>query len=95
MLFSSNFSPSLNSFQMESLDLEASAKSEDDSLSRSSSLIANFRLDEDNDGETRDLFTVVDDPEKHTSTLEAYITFRVNTKVGYIVEIYMKKRKGK
>ncbi|KAK3800106.1 hypothetical protein RRG08_015072 [Elysia crispata] len=65
---------------MESLDLEASNKSEEESVSRSSSLIANFRLDDDCDGETRDLFIVVDDPEKHTSTLEAYITFRVTTK---------------
>ncbi|XP_035827474.1 sorting nexin-30 isoform X2 [Aplysia californica] len=67
---------------MESLDLEASAKSEEGSVSRSSSLIANFRLDDDYDGETRDLFIVVDDPEKHTSTLEAYITFRVTTKTS-------------
>ena len=68
---------------MESLDLEASNKSEEESVSRSSSLIANFRLDDDCDGETRDLFIVVDDPEKHTSTLEAYITFRVTTKVNH------------
>ncbi|CAL1548533.1 unnamed protein product [Lymnaea stagnalis] len=67
---------------MESLDLEASAKSEEGSVSRSSSLIANFRLDDDYDGETRDLFIIVDDPEKHTSTLEAYITFRVTTKTS-------------
>lgn len=66
---------------MESLDLEASAKSEEGSMSCSSSLIANFRLDDDYDGETRDLFILVDDPEKHTSTLEAYITFRITTKV--------------
>ncbi|KAL8600698.1 hypothetical protein ACOMHN_057288 [Nucella lapillus] len=65
--------------QMESLDLDASSKS-DVTVSRSSSLIANFRLDEDVDAETRDLFIRVDDPEKHTSTLEAYITFRVSTK---------------
>lgn len=65
---------------MESLDLDASSKS-DVTVSRSSSLIANFRLDEDVDAETRDLFIKVDDPEKHTSTLEAYITFRVTTKV--------------
>ncbi|PVD23207.1 hypothetical protein C0Q70_16470 [Pomacea canaliculata] len=64
---------------MESLDLDVSTKSEG-TVSRSSSLIANFRLDEDEDAETRDLFIVVDDPEKHTSTLEAYITFRVTTK---------------
>lgn len=66
---------------MESLDLEVSGKSDEASVSRSSSLIANFRLDDDLDAETRDLFIVVDDPEKHTSTLEAYITFRVTTKV--------------
>ncbi|KAK7101066.1 sorting nexin-30-like [Littorina saxatilis] len=64
---------------MESLDLDGSSKSEV-TVSRSSSLIANFRLDEDVDAETRDLFIKVDDPEKHTSTLEAYITFRVTTK---------------
>ncbi|BFZ16283.1 hypothetical protein BsWGS_19322 [Bradybaena similaris] len=67
---------------MESLDLEASAKSEEGSMSCSSSLIANFRLDDDYDGETRDLFILVDDPEKHTSTLEAYITFRITTKTS-------------
>jgi sorting nexin-7/30 len=66
---------------MESLDLDASTKS-DETVSRSSSLIANFRMDEDFETETRDLFIRVDDPEKHTSTLEAYITFRVTTKVG-------------
>lgn len=65
---------------MESLDLDASSKS-DVTVSRSSSLIANFRLDEDADAETRDLFIKVDDPEKHISTLEAYVTFRVTTKV--------------
>ena len=67
---------------MESLDLDASGKSDGGSMSISSSLIANFRMDEEDDGETRDLFTIVDDPEKHTSTLEAYITFRVSTKVS-------------
>ena len=70
---------------MESLDLDASSKSDADVdiVSRSSSLIANFRLDEDVEAETRDLFIRVDDPEKHTSTLEAYITFRVTTKVRF------------
>lgn len=71
---------------MESLDLDVSTKSEG-TVSRSSSLIANFRLDEDEDAETRDLFIVVDDPEKHTSTLEAYITFRVTTKVCHVLII--------
>ncbi|XP_048255712.1 sorting nexin-30-like [Haliotis rufescens] len=64
---------------MESLDLDASARS-DITVSRSSSLIANFRLDDDLDGETKDLFVIVDNPEKHTGTIESYITFRVSTK---------------
>ena len=40
------------------------------------------RLSEDDlDNETRDLFVVVDNPEKHVTTLESYMTFRVTTKV--------------
>lgn len=67
---------------MESLSLDASAKSEP-SVSRSSSLMANLsRYDDCMDDETRDLFVVVDDPEKHTSTLEAYVTFRITIKVS-------------
>lgn len=31
--------------------------------------------------ETRDLFVTVDDPKKHVSTMETYITYRVSTKV--------------
>ncbi|XP_033737677.1 sorting nexin-30-like [Pecten maximus] len=66
--------------EMESLSLDASGKS-DLSVSRSSSLIANLsRYDDDLDDETRDLFVVVDDPEKHTSTMESYVTFRINMK---------------
>ncbi|XP_056017912.1 sorting nexin-30-like [Ostrea edulis] len=66
--------------EMESLSLDASAKSEP-SVSRSSSLMANLsRYDDCMDDETRDLFVVVDDPEKHTSTLEAYVTFRITIK---------------
>lgn len=33
--------------------------------------------------ETRDLFVTVDDPKKHVSTMETYITYRVSTKVRY------------
>lgn len=33
--------------------------------------------------ETRDLFVTVDDPKKHVSTMETYITYRVSTKVCY------------
>lgn len=69
---------------MESLSLDASARS-DLSVSRSSSLIANLsRYDDDLDDDTRDLFVVVDDPEKHTSTMESYVTFRITTKVSII-----------
>lgn len=32
--------------------------------------------------ETRDLFVTVDDPKKHVSTMETYITYRVSTKVA-------------
>lgn len=31
--------------------------------------------------DTRDLFVTVDDPKKHVSTMETYITYRVSTKV--------------
>lgn len=66
---------------MESLSLDASVRSEP-SVSRSSSLTGNLSRYEDcMDEETKDLFVVVDDPEKHTSTLEAYVTFRITTKV--------------
>lgn len=65
--------------ELESLDLDTSSKSEM-TVSCSSSLIANFKLDDDFDSETRDLFVMVDNPEKHTGTMESYITFRINTK---------------
>ena len=38
--------------------------------------------DDDIDNETRDLFVIVDNPEKHVTTLESYMTFRVTTKVN-------------
>ena len=31
-----------------------------------------------------DMIVTVDNPEKHTTTMEAYISFRVNTKVSII-----------
>lgn len=54
-----------------------------------SSLFNRLQLDDDlEDGrdpfastETRDLFVTVDDPKKHVSTMETYITYRVSTKV--------------
>lgn len=47
----------------------------------SSSLLNRLQLDDDLDGETRDLFVTVDDPKKHVCTMETYITYRVTTKV--------------
>ena len=38
-------------------------------------------IEHDVDDENKDLFVVVDNPEKHTTAMESYITFRVNTKV--------------
>ena len=48
----------------------------------SSSLLNRLQLDDDMDGETRDLFVTVDDPKKHVCTMETYITYRITTKVG-------------
>ncbi|XP_031658815.1 sorting nexin-30 [Oncorhynchus mykiss] len=53
---------------------------ETSSPSSSSSLLNRLQLDDDLDGETRDLFVTVDDPKKHVSTMETYITYRVVTK---------------
>ena len=68
---------------MESLDLDASGKSEL-TVSRSSSLIANLSGNDEEDTDTRDLFIVVDDPEKHSGTMDSYVTFRVTVKVRVI-----------
>ncbi|KAI5614272.1 sorting nexin-30 [Silurus asotus] len=46
----------------------------------SSSLLNRLQLDDDLDGEMRDLFVTVDDPKKHVSAMETYITYRVSTK---------------
>lgn len=56
-----------------------------------SSLFNRLQLDDDlEDGrdpfaitDTRDLFVTVDDPKKHVSTMETYITYRVSTKVCF------------
>ncbi|XP_063066821.1 sorting nexin-30 isoform X2 [Engraulis encrasicolus] len=50
----------------------------------SSSLLNRLQLDDDLDGETRDLFVTVDDPKKHVSTMETYITYRVSTKTSRV-----------
>lgn len=51
----------------------------------SSSLLNRLQLDDDIDGETRDLFVTVDDPKKHVCTMETYITYRITTKVGPLI----------
>ena len=38
--------------------------------------------DDDDDTETKDLFITVDDPEKHTFKVDAYVTYRVFTRVS-------------
>ncbi|XP_041741183.1 sorting nexin-30-like isoform X1 [Coregonus clupeaformis] len=53
---------------------------ETSSPASSSSLLNRLQLDDDLDGETRDLFVTVDDPKKHVSTMETYITYKVATK---------------
>ncbi|KAL4235756.1 Sorting nexin-30 [Mactra antiquata] len=65
--------------ELESLDLDASGKS-DLSVSRSSSLIANLSGYDDDDGNSHDMMIVVDDPEKHSGTMESYVTFRITLK---------------
>lgn len=58
-----------------------------------SSLFNRLQLDDDlEDGrdplattDTRDLFVTVDDPKKHVSTMETYITYRVSTKVRFLL----------
>lgn len=52
----------------------------------SSSLLNRLQLDDDIDGEARDLFVTVDDPKKHVCTMETYITYRITTKVGLVSE---------
>ncbi|KAF7655505.1 hypothetical protein LDENG_00055000 [Lucifuga dentata] len=58
-----------------------------------SSLFNRLQLDDDSEGEARDpysstemrdLFVTVDDPKKHVSTMETYITYRVSTKTTRI-----------
>lgn len=54
----------------------------------SSSLLNRLQLDDDIDGETRDLFVTVDDPKKHVCTMETYITYRITTKVGPVITFH-------
>lgn len=51
--------------------------------------MARFNFD-DLDSETKDLFVIVDNPEKHVSTMESYITFRITTKVCILFKLSVK-----
>ncbi|XP_078070197.1 sorting nexin-30 isoform X2 [Mustelus asterias] len=53
---------------------------ETSSPASSSSLLNRLQLDDEPNGETRDLFVTVDDPKKHVSAMETFITYRVSTK---------------
>ncbi|CAJ0943730.1 unnamed protein product [Ranitomeya imitator] len=62
------------------LSLPNGTPADTSSPASSSSLLNRLQLDDDMDGETRDLFVTVDDPKKHVCTMETYITYRVMTK---------------
>jgi sorting nexin-7/30 len=47
----------------------------------SSSLLDTLRLEDEFETDTKDLFVSVENPEKHTTAMESYITFRITTKV--------------
>lgn len=49
-----------------------------------SSLLASLRGDDDFNLDAKDLVVKVDNPEKHSSTIDSYITFRIVTKVANI-----------
>ncbi|XP_038660115.1 sorting nexin-30 isoform X1 [Scyliorhinus canicula] len=53
---------------------------ETSSPASSSSLLNRLQLDDEPNSETRDLFVTVDDPKKHVSAMETFITYRVSTK---------------
>ncbi|XP_063770791.1 sorting nexin-30 [Pseudophryne corroboree] len=62
------------------LSLPNGTPADTSSPASSSSLLNRLQLDDDMDGETRDLFVTVDDPKKHVCTMETYITYCVMTK---------------
>ncbi|XP_028660639.1 sorting nexin-30 isoform X1 [Erpetoichthys calabaricus] len=72
--------PNTSSIGEKDLSLPNGTPVDTSSPASSSSLLNRLQLDDDLDGETRDLFVTVDDPKKHVSTMETYITYRVNTK---------------
>lgn len=72
--------PYTSSIGDKDLSLPNGTPADTSSPASSSSLLNRLQLDDDLDGETRDLFVSVDDPKKHVSTMETYISYRVNTK---------------
>ena len=58
------------------------------------STLLSLKLDEGGaSDEVRDLFVTVDNPEKHVTTMESFVTFQVNTKVDvniFIIAIVLR-----
>ncbi|XP_064625528.1 sorting nexin-30-like isoform X2 [Lineus longissimus] len=52
----------------------------DSNVSSSSLLDSTLKLEDDFDTDAKDLFVSVENPEKHTTAMESYITFKVSTK---------------
>lgn len=80
------------SIRMQEVGLTNGTPVETPSPASASVLFNRLHLDDDLDPDTRDpyadtethdLFVTVDDPKKHVSTMETYITYRVSTKVCY------------
>lgn len=80
------------SVHMQEVGLTNGTPVETPSPASASVLFNRLQLDDDLDSdgrdpyadtETHDLFVTVDDPKKHVSTMETYITYRVSTKVCY------------
>jgi hypothetical protein len=63
------------------LEVDGVATTSNGSGIKTSYHLAKLTLDNDLDTDEHDLFVHVDNPEKHTTTMETYITFRVTTKV--------------
>jgi len=56
-------------------------------LSRSSSLIANLSGYDEEDTDSHDMNIVVDDPEKHSGTMDSYVTFRISLRVKPLLRV--------
>jgi sorting nexin-7/30 len=65
------------------LEVDGAATTSNGSGIKTGYHLAKLSIDNDLDTDEHDLFVHVDNPEKHTTTMETYITFRVTTKVIY------------